>query len=97
MEQSLMVRLAENQIELKPILAKLADGSGRGGFADDDGVRTHIRNIDVYMARLLEELANGRAELVEELRTEIRVLSRTLAAMADRSTSTPLRAPARRE
>jgi hypothetical protein len=81
-EQSLMVRLAENQIELKPILAKLAEGASRGGLGDDESVRTHIRNIDVYMARLIEELASGRAELVEELRTEIRVLSRTLAAMA---------------
>jgi hypothetical protein len=99
-EQSLMVRLAENQLELKPILAKLAEGAGRGGggFGDDDTTRTHIRNIDVYMARLIEELATGRAELVEELRTEIRVLSRTLAAMggsAERpaaSPSSPLRA-----
>ena len=96
-EQSLMVRLAENQLELKPILAKLAEGTGRaGGFGDDDSTRTHIRNIDVYMARLIEELATGRAELVEELRTEIRVLSRTLAAMSGgerpASTSSPLRA-----
>jgi hypothetical protein len=41
-------------------------------------------------------MASGRAELVEELRTEIRVLSRTLAAMADRPTASaappPLRA-----
>jgi hypothetical protein len=49
------------------------------------------------MARLIEELATGRAELVEELRTEIRVLSRTLAAMSGggerpASTSSPLRA-----
>jgi hypothetical protein len=89
-EQSLMVKLAENQIELKPILAKLAEGAGRGGgFGDDESVRTHIRNIDVYMARLIEELASGRAELVEELRTEIRVLSRTLAAMAERPAPSP--------
>jgi len=98
MEQSLMVRLAENQIELRPILAKLAEGGARGGgFGDDDGIRTHIRNIDVHMARLLEEMASGRAELVEELRTEIRVLSRTLAAMSDRPAGGGLRAPARRE
>jgi hypothetical protein len=94
-EQSLMVRLAENQLELKPILAKLAEGTARGGLGDDEGTRTHIRNIDVYMARLIEELATGRAELVEELRTEIRVLSRTLAAMGDRPATPPLRATRR--
>jgi hypothetical protein len=96
-EQSLMVRLAENQLELKPILAKLADVGRGGGLGDDETTRTHIRNIDVYMARLIEELATGRAELVEELRTEIRVLSRTLAAMSGgerpaTSSSSPLRA-----
>jgi hypothetical protein len=98
-EQSLMMKLAENQLELRPILARLAEGP-RGGFADDDGTRTHIRNIDVYMARLIEELATGRSEMVEELRTEIRVLSRTIAATSERPAAAPqpLRAPtARRE
>jgi hypothetical protein len=96
-EQSLMMRLAESQMELRPILARLADGMtavSRTGLADDDGVRTHIRNIDVYMARLLEEMSSGRTELVEELRGEIRVLSRTLAAIAERP---PARAPFSRE
>ncbi len=96
-EQSLMMRLAESQMELKPILSRLADGMAaaqRGAMADDDGVRTHIRNIDVYMARLLEEMSSGRSELVEELRSEIRVLSRTLAAIAERP---PARAPFSRE
>jgi len=83
-EQSLMMKLAESQLELKPILARLADtqfGSGLG----DDSVRSHVRNIDVHLARLHEELATGRAETVQELRTEIRVLSRTLAAIAEKA------------
>jgi len=83
-EQTLMMRLAESQLELKPVLSRLAE-SGIGGFGADDGVRTHIRNLDVHMARLLEELATGRAEMVQELRTEIRVLSRTIAAIAEQS------------
>ena len=82
-EQSLMMKLAESQLELKPILSRLADGQA-GGFGDD-GVRSHVRNIDVHLARLHEELATGRAETVQELRTEIRVLSRTLAAIAEKA------------
>jgi hypothetical protein len=99
-EQALMIKLAENQLELRPILTKLAEGAGgTRGFADDDGVRTHIRNIDVYMARLLEELATGRSEMVEELRAEIRVLSRTLAAIAEKPAPPAPRAvqPGRRQ
>lgn len=82
-EQGLMMKLAETQVELKPVLIRLADGA-TGGF-NDDSVRTHVRNIDVHMARLHEELATGRNEMVQELRTEIRVLSRTLAAIAEKS------------
>lgn len=82
-EQSLMIKLVDNQIELKPILAKLADQPA-GGFGDD-GMRNHVRNIDVSVARLHEELATGRAETVQELRSEIRVLARTIAAVADKT------------
>ena len=51
----------------------------------DDAMAHNIRNIDIQMARLLEELATGRGEVVSELRSEIRVLSRTMAAIAERS------------
>lgn len=87
-EQTLMVKLAESQLELKPILARLDDSLNRSsltGGADGDDVRTHIRNIDVHLARLIEESANGRTEMVQELRSEIRVLSRTLAAIAEKA------------
>ena len=82
-EQSLMIKLAESQIELKPILAKLADQ--QPGAFGDDGTRNHVRNIDVSLARLHEELATGRSETVQELRSEIRVLARTIAAVADKA------------
>jgi len=39
----------------------------------------------MQMARLIEELSSGRSEVVSELRTEIRVLSRTLAAIAEKA------------
>jgi hypothetical protein len=58
---------------------------GHGGLRHDDGLRTHLRNIDVQFSRLLEELSSGRAEMTQELRSEIRVLSRTLAALAERA------------
>ena len=83
-EQSLMMKLAESQLELKPILSRLADSQTSGGFGDDS-VGSHVRNIDVHLARLHEELATGRTQTVQELRTEIRVLSRTLAAIAEKA------------
>jgi hypothetical protein len=82
-EQSLMVRLAESQLELKPILSKLADAAGRGGLGIDDSTRTHIRSLDVHMARLVEDSSSGRAQLIQEIRNEIRLLARTIAALAE--------------
>jgi hypothetical protein len=82
-EQSLMVRLAESQLELKPVLAKLADAAGRGGLGIDDSTRTHIRSLDVHMARMVEDSSTGRAQLIQEIRNEIRLLARTIAALAE--------------
>jgi hypothetical protein len=45
----------------------------------DEATQTHIRNIDVYMARLLEELASGRNDVVQQVRSEIKLLARTIA------------------
>ncbi len=87
-EQTLMVKLAESQLEMKPILARLEESLNRSRLSDSttgEDMRGHLRNIDVHLSRLIEESASGRAELVQELRTEIRVLSRTLAAIAEKS------------
>lgn len=81
-EQDLMVKLVENQIDMKPVLARLAEFNDRDGGAMDEATRGHIRNLDVYMMRLLEETVNGRNQMVSELRSEIKVLSRTVAAVA---------------
>jgi hypothetical protein len=83
-EQSLMIKLAESQLELKPVLARLADGNDRREGALDDATRGHIRNIEVYLARLLEEMSQGRNQTVEEIRSEIKILSRTIAALPPR-------------
>ena len=78
-EQALMEQLAEGQLELRPVLAKLAET--RPGANFEDNLQQHIRNIDVHLAQLMEQLVSGRSEMVQELRTEIRVLSRTIAAI----------------
>ncbi len=82
--QLLMVRLAENQMELKPSLTRLAT-IAENSLGQDDVLRTHLRNIEAYMARLTEDVAEGRAQSVKELRGEIRLLARTIAALADES------------
>ncbi len=77
-EQSLMLKLAESQMELKPIFAKLAERDG-----GDEIMRNHIRSIEVHIGRILEDLPKGREELIGEVRGEIRLLARTIAALAE--------------
>ena len=79
-EQELMLRIGEAQLELKPVLSRLADGQSNGR---DEIVRSHLRNIEAYMARLLEESEVGRHHAVDEVRQEIRLLARTIAALAE--------------
>lgn len=83
-EQDLMVRLAEAQREIKPILGRLADTMEQAADRGlDETSRSHLKNLDVYVKRLLEESIQGRKELVDDVRSEIKLLTRTLAGMAD--------------
>jgi hypothetical protein len=79
-EQALMLKLAESQIEMKPILARLAEGRSGSG---DDQARIHLRNMDNSLNRLVEEFSTGRDELIREIRGEIKLLARTMASRAD--------------
>lgn len=81
MEQALMIKLGEAQLEMKPLMAKLAEGSGSGGL--DDTARLHLRNMDVALGRLVEDGARGHEELINQLRSEFKFLARTIAALAD--------------
>ncbi len=81
-EQSLMMKLAEAQAELRPALARLADPAG-GPLGLDDATRLHIRNLDLHLQRLNERTEAGFNRMTDELRAEIRLLARTIAAMAE--------------
>jgi len=79
-EQDLMLRIGEAQLEIKPILARLADQHSSGR---DEISQSHLRNIEAYIERLLEESEQGRNQTTEEIRQEIRLLARTIAALAE--------------
>ena len=79
-EQNLLVQLAGNQTELKSVLEQLAKNGLQNASGLDEATQTHIRNIDVYVARLLEELSSGRDDLIQQIRSEIKLVARTIAA-----------------
>jgi hypothetical protein len=83
-EQMLLVKLAEQQVDLKPVLLRLADS--RETSPIDEEARAHLRNIEVHLVRLSEELAQGRGDSMQEIRSEIRLLARTLATRSRETT-----------
>ena len=84
-DRDLLTQLTNAQAELRPALSRLAESSGGGGR--DEISRSHLRNIEAYMARLLEDSSSGRAQMTEELRGEIRLVARTIAALAEEERS----------
>jgi len=78
-EQQLMLKLAEGQQSLKPVLEKLANGGVGGAEIPND----QFRSIDANLTRIAEELSEGRSETISEIRSEIRLLARTIAALAE--------------
>ena len=78
--QQLMLRIAETQAQLAPALQRL--GEPRRD-ENSDAARGHLRNIEQAMQRLLSESEQGRQQSTSELRNDIRVLTRTIAAIAE--------------
>ena len=79
--QQLMLRIAESQQALGPALQRL--GEHRADAVHDDVARAHLRNIELGLQRLLAEAEQGRSQTTAELRSDIRVLTRTVAALAE--------------
>jgi hypothetical protein len=76
--QQLMEKLAANQTALGPVLTRLAEQK-----PVDDVARAHLRNIELLLSRLLTESEQGRSQSLSELRSDLKVLTRTIAAIAD--------------
>ncbi|HXT82297.1 MAG TPA: flagellar motor protein MotA [Acetobacteraceae bacterium] len=76
--QQLMLRIAETQSALGPALQRI--GNIQGG---DDVARAHLRNIEIYLQRLLVDAEQGRAQATADLRNDLRILTRTVAALAE--------------
>ncbi len=79
-EQQLMAKLADGQRQLQSALEELGARQAAGA---DQAVQRHLASIENHMARFIEQAATGRAETVQEIRSEIRLLARTIAAIAE--------------
>ncbi len=81
-EQGVLMQLAETQTEMKNLFSRMTE-RGPAATGMDESTRTHIRNLDVRVEHLMNDMASGREYAVQEIRGEIRLLTRTIAAMAE--------------
>jgi len=87
-EQTLMKSMAESQMGLQAVLTKMSDtGGANAASALDDASRGHIRSLDLLMGRLVEEMSTGRADMLQQIRSEIKLLARTVAALSENKNS----------
>lgn len=83
METQLMAKLAEGQLETKAIMERLASGAISNGGLDEVS-RNHLRSLDVHAQRIVAEMASGREELIQQMRSEVKLLARTMAGLGDK-------------
>lgn len=77
---AVLERIAAAQERMSAILKERDDDLGQL----DAEQRMRLRNIDVQLLRILEEISAGRQDAVTELRTELNTLTRTIAAAVGR-------------
>jgi hypothetical protein len=75
----------ETAQSLLAAIDKLADSSKPQETAPaiDDATKQHIRNLDVGIKHLIEGQSRSAEQMVDELRSELKLLSRTIAAGLD--------------
>ena len=81
-EQEVLIRLAEAQSQMQPLLVRLSEATPKTSGLDEAS-RAHLRNLDLRAGQIVQELAKGRDHTVQEIRNEIRLLARTIAAIAE--------------
>jgi len=83
-QQVLLKKMAQGHVDLQKQLEYLTTLTATPAFQGaDEGIKQYLRNLDATALRLLEELIEGRARGVQELRSEIRLVARTISALAD--------------
>ncbi len=92
-QQALLARLADTQIELKPILGRLSEEQSFGRQELVTALRTEFRNlanriaevqlqIRPYLDQMTKDNALGRQEMIREMRSETEILAQAIATLA---------------
>ena len=70
----------QKSIDITPLVEYMRDNPN--GL--DDPTKEHIRNMDISIRRLVEENNQGNRQLITELRSEIKLLAKTISAVVEK-------------
>ena len=87
-EQQVLLKMANNQKDLFPLLDKISmlatTLENNSDIGIDQLTKVSIRNIDQVLGRLVSELSSRHEQLVKDLRSDIKLLAKTIAASGGR-------------
>ncbi len=85
-QQALLKKMAQGHVDLQKQLEHFAAIAETPAFQGaDEGIKQYLRNLDATTLRLLEELIEGRSRGIQELKGEIRLVARTISALAEQA------------
>jgi len=80
-----LATLSDSQIEMRSVLKQMLELFSNQISGDEDKIQIkHMRNIDVQMKYLTEETVKGHNQFNDTLKSEFKLLARTLGGMVDR-------------
>tara|TARA_B100000676_G_scaffold266619_1_gene280392 strand:+ start:1002 stop:2141 length:1140 start_codon:yes stop_codon:yes gene_type:complete len=77
-QHDLLLKLAQGQVNLEPLLVALAESKKDGANSQ---FLVALKSIEAHIKILLKDQNSGRQDAVQDIRNEIRLLARTIAAL----------------
>lgn len=74
-------KISDKPIDVSPIANLIKDNV----TGIDDATKDHIRSMDISIKRLVEDSNQSNKQLISELRSEIKLLAKTISAAVDNS------------
>lgn len=86
--------LSDSQMEMRAVLKQMLELFADQLTGENDKIQVkHLRNIDVQIKYLTEETVKGQNQFNDTLKSEFKLLARTLGAMADKTSLKPYSEP----
>ncbi|MEB3701526.1 MotA/TolQ/ExbB proton channel family protein [Candidatus Bealeia paramacronuclearis] len=78
-EQNLLMKLGEGQLELQEIQTRLRKAIEQNELGIDEITKQHLQNMDLSLQSIARELPQGQAELMSHLGQELRMMSHVIS------------------